>query len=208
MILFKRYNIDTKSIFKKGVRPLKEKFSVLLLCGRMGSGKTYLSIKFATDLLRKEKSFTKIRTNIKTLKMPKDLENVEVIYFDNIKDLYNSTTSFNCIDIIDELGKIYPKECRMDKDFYNYLQHSRKQSRVVLLIHQEFLQTPIWIRGAVREVFTSFPLPFNLVRSYRGTPYLNDKLEWAVDPSMIYIYKRNKSITCLYDTFEIVTTTS
>ena len=205
MILFKRYNIDLKSIIKKGVKPISEQFSVLLLCGRMGSGKTYLSIKFAIDLLRKDKTFTTIRTNIKTLKMPKDLENIEIVYFDNISELYNSNT--NTIDIIDELGKLFPKECRMDKNFYNYLQHSRKQHRVCLLIHQEFLQTPTWIRGAVREVFTSFPMPFHLVRSYRGVPYLNDSCEWAVEPTMIYIYKRNKSITNLYDTFEMVTTT-
>lgn len=206
MILFKKYNIDFKSLLKKGVKPIKEQFSVLLLCGRMGSGKTYLSIKFAIDLLRKDKSFTTIRTNIKTLKMPKDLENIKIIYFDNIRELYNDNC--NTIDIIDELGKIFPKECRMDKDFYNYLQHSRKQSRVCLLIHQEFLQTPTWIRGAVREVFTSFPIPLtHFVKSYRGVPYLNDDCEWSVDPTMIYIYKRNKSITILYDTFEMVTTT-
>ena len=205
MILFKRYNIDFKSMIKKGVKPIQEQFSVLLLCGRMGSGKTYLSIKFAIDLLRKDKSFTTIRTNIKTLKMPKDLENIEIVYFDNITELYN--TKCHTIDIIDELGKLFPKESRMDKNFYNYLQHSRKQFRVCLLIHQEFLQTPTWIRGAVREVFTSFPMPFHLVRSYRGVPYLNDSCEWSVDPTMVYIYKRNRSIVNLYDTFEMVTTT-
>lgn len=46
MELFKKYNIDVKSFFKKGIKQLYEPFGVFLVTGYMGSGKSYFCVKY------------------------------------------------------------------------------------------------------------------------------------------------------------------
>lgn len=197
MELFKKYNIDFKSFIKKGVKQLYEPFGVFLVTGYMGTGKTYFTVKYAFELDKKYK----IKTNIKSLKIPAKT----IDYFTTLEEIYNDDEQF-VLYIIDELGKKFTKDSRPDKDFYNFLQMSRKTKRIVLIIHQEYLQVPIWLRGVASEVYTTkkvFLLPFFV--TYRGFPFLEEETkEWSVDYNYLYLYKRTKQITSFYNTFETV----
>lgn len=191
--------IDFKSVFKKGVKKVVEPFGVFLITGPMGSGKTYFATRFSNDF---KKTYT-IKTNIKSLKIPF----AKIEYFDNLSDIFNDTNTYY-LYIIDELGKKYTKESKQDRDFYNFLQMSRKTKRIVLLIHQEYYLVPFWLRGVANEIFTTSKVRFTpFFCTYRGTPRLNeDTKEWEVDYTYRYIYKRTKEISSYYDTFETVST--
>lgn len=193
----KNLDIDFKSFFKKGVKPKNEPFGCFLICGYMGSGKTYFATKFANDFKR---TYT-IKTNVKSLKIP----NANIEYFTNLEEIYNDSSEYY-LYIIDELGKKYTKETKQDKDFYNFLQMSRKTKRICLLIHQEYYLVPFWLRGVCDELFSTHKIKFTpFFCTYRGTAKLNEETkEWEVDFNFRYIYKRTKEISSYYDTFETV----
>lgn len=199
MELLHKYNIDLKSLFKRGIKAKYEPFGVFLVTGYMGSGKSYFCVKYAFELDSKYK----VKTNIHSLKLP----NKEVTYFESLNEIYNDTEDFT-LYVIDELGKKYTKEAKADKDFYNFLQMSRKTKRIVLIIHQEYMQVPMWLRGVASEVFTTRKVRFlPLFITYRGFPVLNNETyEWEVEYNYLYLYKRVKYIANLYNTFETVAT--
>ena len=120
----KNIDIDFKSFFKKGVKQVSEPFGCFLVTGYMGSGKTYFAVKFANDF----KSTYKIKTNIHTLNIP----NANIEYFRNLEEIESDVEEY-CLYVIDELGKKYTKDSKQDNNFYNWLQHSRKTKRIVLL---------------------------------------------------------------------------
>ena len=187
--------IDTKSFFRKGVKPLNEEFGVFLVCGYMGSGKTYQTI------YEVENNFTsrKVKTNILSYHSNKhEIEGCGIIR-EMVQD-YSSHKIF----IIDEMNKIFPKDSKIDKDFYNWLQHSRKCSRYVFMIYQEYINVPTWLRGVANRVYTTRKYPFGILKTDLGIPYLDDQKEWQVDTISSKIYKRNKCITDLYDTLEVI----
>lgn len=190
-------DIDFKSFFRKGIKKKYEPFGVFLVTGYMGTGKSYFCVKYAYDHIKDYK----IKTNIHSLKIP----NARIEYFSNLSEIYNDDETY-CLYIIDELGKKYTKESKADKDFYNFLQMSRKTQRIVLIIHQEYYQVPFWLRGVAEQVFTTkkiFFLP--LFVTYKGYAILDEETkEWKVDYTFRYIYKRNKFIASLYNTFETV----
>lgn len=189
--------IDFKSAFKKGVKKKVEPFGVFLITGPMGSGKSYFATRFSNDF----KDTYILKTNIQSLKIP----NAKIEYFKELKEIYNDTNEYY-LYIIDELGKKYTKEQKQDKDFYNFLQMSRKTKRIVLLIHQEYYLVPFWLRGVCNEVFTTSKIRFTpFFCTYRGIPRLDeDTKEWTIDFNYRYIYKRTKEISSYYDTFETV----
>lgn len=189
--------IDFKSAFKKGVKKKVEPFGVFLITGPMGSGKSYFATRFSNDF---KDNYT-LKTNIQSLKIP----NAKIEYFKELKEIYNDTNEYY-LYIIDELGKKYTKEQKQDKDFYNFLQMSRKTKRIVLLIHQEYYLVPFWLRGVCNEVFTTSKIRFTpFFCTYRGVPRLDeDTKEWTIDYNYRYIYKRTKEISSYYDTFETV----
>lgn len=197
MKIGKHLQIDIKSIFKRGIKKKEEPFGVFLVTGYMGSGKTYWCVKFANDY---KKSY-KIKTNIQSLLIPDS----KIEKFTNLSEIYNDTEEY-VLYIIDELGKKYTKEAKADKDFYNFLQMSRKTKRIVLIIHQEYYQVPFWLRGVAEEVFTTTRLwVLPLFVTYRGYAVLDEETkEWKVDYNYRYIYKRNKEIANYYNTFETV----
>lgn len=199
MELFKKYNIDFKSFIKRGIKPKYEPFGVFFVTGYMGSGKTYFAVKYAYDL----NPFYKIKTNIRSL----HITGRKIEYFETLDTIYNDFEEFT-LYIIDEIGKKYPKNAKPDKDFYNWLQMSRKTKRIVLMIHQEYLQVPMWLRGVASEIYTTKKVfIFPIFKTYRGVPYLDDdNMEWQVDYNYLYIYKRTKKIANLYNTFETVGT--
>ena len=196
MKIGKSLEVDFSTFFRKSPPKVKEEFLVCMINGRMGSGKTYL----ATYLSAKYLKGLKIKTNIKSLNIP----NREIEYFDNITDITNDYEEY-CLYIIDELSKKYTKDSKQDKDFYCWLQHSRKSKRYVLLITQEYLQVPQWLRGVSSVVYTTSKVKLlPLFKTYKGVPYLTDDKEWDIEPLKTYIYKRNKIYTDMYDTFESV----
>lgn len=194
--IFKNH-IDVKSFFKRGVKQIEDPWGVLLITGYMGSGKTYFSVYAVNNLLPR----LKIYTNIHSLKIPYR----EIIYFDKLDEIINNFDS-DCIFLIDEISKKYTKDSKQDKEFYSWLQQSRKVQRIVILILQEYLQTPTWIRSIAQTVFTTKKIPFlNLFCTAKGYAELDpETLDWYVVAQERYIYKRNKYITKLYDTFEPV----
>lgn len=199
MRIFNKMEIDFKSFVRKGIKKKYEPFGCFLITGYMGSGKTYFAVKYAYDHYKTYK----IKTNIKSLKIP----GANIEYFTELKEIYNDKEEF-VLYVIDELGKKYTKEAKADKDFYNFLQMSRKLKKIVLIIHQEYIQVPFWLRGVCEQVFTTrriLFLPFFI--TYRGYASLDPiTLEWGVDYTFLYIYKRNKKIANLYNTFETVAT--
>lgn len=192
-------NIDVKSIFKKQPKKIKDNFGVSFLTGYQGSGKTYLAVYILVKYIEPNR---KIYTNIKSLNIP----NRNIEYFEKIDDIvYN--IEMDRVFVIDEISKKYTKEAKQDKLFYSWLQQSRKRRRTTLLITQEYIQIPFWLRGIARYVYTTTKLNFiPLFRTYKGYAYLTEDKEWAIDPIETYIYKRNKYICNYYDTMEPINT--
>lgn len=189
-------NVDVNSMFKAKLPVINDNFAVVLMTGYQGSGKTYLSVYITYKYLEPHR---KIYTNILSLKIPgRDIE-----YFERITDITDNI-EMDRIFIIDEISKKYPKEAKQDMAFYSWLQQSRKRRRTVLLITQEYLQVPTWLRGIARYVYTTTKIKFlPLFITYKGFAYLdNETLDWRVDPEERYIYKRNKIIGSMYDTME------
>lgn len=111
----------------------------------------------------------------------------------------------NVVYLIDEISKKYTKDARQDKKLYSWLQQSRKRKRYVLLITQEYLQIPMWLRGIASMVYTTHKVRLlPIFKTVKGYPYLTEDKEWSVEPVGFYIYKRNEYICKMYDTFEPV----
>ena len=195
---FFNYNIDIKSLFKKQPKKIKDNYSVSFLTGLQGSGKTYLAIYLLDKYIESSRT---IYTNIHSLKMP----NRKIVYFDEIDDI-TTNIEMDRVFIIDEISKKYTKECKQDKIFYSWLQQSRKRRRTTILITQEYLQIPIWLRGVARYVYTTSKIKFlPLFITYKGYAVLDvNTKEWTVFPLETFIYKRNKYICDYYDTMEPV----
>lgn len=193
-------NIDLKSILHKRPKEIKDNFGISLITGYQGSGKSYLSVYIEYKYLEPDR---KVYTNIKSLHIP----NREIEYFEKIDDIVTNI-EMDRIFIIDEISKKYTKECKQDKLFYSWLQQSRKRRRTVLLITQEYLQVPIWLRGVARFVYTTTKLPIlPIFVTYKGYAVLDEETkEWTVQPEERYIYKRNKYICDFYDTMEPINT--
>lgn len=192
----RKINIDFKSFFKKKPKKLEDNFGVSFINGRMGSGKTYLATYLSYNYFS---SNIKIKTNIHSLKIP--YRTIE--YFDTIDEIINDFEP-NVLYVIDEISRKYTKESKQDRGFYSWLQQSRKRKRYVLLITQEYLQIPTWLRGVANYVYTTTKIRFtNLFKTYQGYPVLDeDTKEWNVQKVRTFIYKRNKLITDFYDTLE------
>lgn len=192
-------NIDVKSMFRSKPKVIKDNFGISLITGYQGSGKTYLSIYILYKYLEKDR---KIYTNIQSLMIP----GRDIKYFEKIDDIVDNI-EMDRVFIIDEISKKYTKDCKQDKLFYSWLQQSRKRRRTVMLITQEYLQVPIWLRGVARFVYTTTKLPvLPLFITYKGYAVLNENMEWTVEPEETYIYKRNKYICNFYDTMEPINT--
>lgn len=194
--------VRTDTFFKKGVKTNNEFYQNLLICGFMGSGKTYFAIMYTLDLLKQHK-FNSIKTNIHSLKINGEL----IEYFDNLEEVYNDFED-NCLYIIDELGKRYTRESKQDNNFYGWLQQSRKCHRFVICIHQSFKRIPPWLREPMNFVYVTSRIPFskffktNVIDAQEMV--LDENKEWTGPVRKSIIYKRNKSICDMYDTNERV----
>lgn len=190
-------HVDFKSFLKPGIPNVADDFSIQLITGYQGSGKTFFAI-YEMERLFKNKT---IFTNIHSYKSGKN----RVVYFDTISQLYIHDFN-NCVYLIDELSKKYTKNSPQDLHFYSWLQQSRKHSRHVFLITQEYIQVPTWLRGIANIVFVTEKVKFlPLFKTTKGVPVLDDEsMEWGITPLSSIYYKRTKDIASLYDTFETV----
>lgn len=193
-------NIDIKSMFRPKPKQIKDNFGVSFITGYQGSGKTYLAVYILVKYIEPNR---KIYTNIKSLHIP----NREIEYFEKIDDIVENV-EMDRVFVIDEISKKYTKDCKQDRLFYSWLQQSRKRRRTTMLITQEYIQIPFWLRGIARYVYTTTKILFlPIFKTYKGYAYLSeDTKEWEIDPQEIYIYKRNKYIASYYDTMEPINT--
>lgn len=190
------YKVDWTTLLKKGIPPQNDDFGIFLITGYQGSGKTYFAI-YTMEKTFKNKT---IYTNIKTYKSDRN----QIKYFDTIEEIEQNFED-NCIFLIDELSKKYSKNCPQDMRFYSWLQQSRKHSRYVYMITQEYIQIPTWLRGVANLVYTTSKIRFlPLFQTTLGVPYLNDDMEWSLEPISTLIYKRNLDIAHKYDTLESI----
>lgn len=194
-----KLKIDYTSFIKKGVPLVEDKWGCYFVTGFQGSGKTYFALYY---LQRINTTKYKIKTNIHSLVIP----GREIEYFTKIDEIIEDVEE-NVIYIIDEISKKYSKNAPPDKTFYSWLQQSRKRGRIVILITQEWKEVPMWLRRPARFMFTTKKLPFLPIFYTTCGDALNQtlnelSLEWECPTLFIYIYKRNKYIAELYDTFE------
>ncbi len=194
-----KISIDYLSFFKRGIKNQKDDFLIALINGYQGSGKTYYAI------YNVEQNFKNriIYTNIKSYRSDRH----EVRYFTNLTEIYDNH-DIGAIFIVDELSKKFTKDSKIDKPFYSWLQQSRKHSRYVFLITQEYLQVPNWLRGVANVSYSTKKIPLTpfMITSF-GIPYLDtDTCEWSIDEQAIKIYKRTKELSSHYDTYEIINT--
>lgn len=190
-----KYNVDFKSLCSKGLDKIQEDFMVVLVCGSQGTGKNYFCFYKEEEILRD------VITNVHSYKN----EKVQVEYFTKVEEIYNNYTK-NKMYIIDECSKKWPKDCKIDKAFYGWLQQSRKTNRYVFLIFQEYYMVPQWLRGVANLVYVTQKVPFlPLQYTTLGVPELDkDTFEWGLKELSITIYKRTKKIGSMYDTYEVI----
>ncbi len=203
MKLFK-LDIKLDTMTKRAVKYIDDKFGVYLLTGKQGTNKTYYSVQLTNYQDKNRVRY--VKSNIHSLNIP----GYKHRYFTKIKEIYDDTDD-NVIYIIDEISKKYPKNAPTDKDFYAFLNQSRKRNRIVILITQEYLELPMWIRRPCKYMLTNKRIPiisniFNIFLCVVGDGYdlVYDKDEGVYKcPTILYIiYKRNRYIASMYDTFE------
>lgn len=206
MQIFK-YDIRLNTIFKKGLPRIDDRFGVYFITGRQGSGKTYYSIMLLQQ--QNPKKINKVYTNLKTLK----IEGMNIEYFENIKDLYFNTEE-HCIFLIDEISRKYDRNSRTDTQFYAWLNQSRKMKRIVILITQEWRELPMWIRRPAKYMISTkktlllnrFGFFTSVVGDAENMVFNKEEGEYECPPIKYIIYRRNKRVADLYDTFEAINT--
>lgn len=196
--------IEFRTFFKKGLPRIDDRFGVYFVCGRQGSGKTYYAIKL---LLAQDKdTCASVYTNIHSLKIP----DYNINYFTTVNELYENTDEY-CIFVIDELSRKYDKNSRTDTQFYAWLNQSRKRKRIVIMITQEWRELPMWIRRPAkymictkRGFLSRFGIYTTIVGDAENMVFNKDESEYECPTIKKIIYKRNKEISDLYDTFEAI----
>jgi len=193
------FTVDWSSFLKRRTPRVDDHHGIYFVCGRQGSGKTYLAANFAKDLdLRK----ITLVTNIKSLTLPHE-------DFSLISQITNDTREHTCY-IIDEISKKYQKNSPPDKEFYAWLQQSRKRKRVVILITQEWKEVPMWLRRPTKFAISTKPVPIigrplGFYLTFWGdgeNMTLGEDMEWVCPTVKTVLHKRNTHVAKLYDTFE------
>lgn len=204
---FLKYNIKLDTFFKKGLPKIDDRFGCYYVTGRQGSGKSYLATFL---LLQQDKNLVnKVYTNVLSLNIPY----YDIDYFSKIEELYYNTDEY-CIFLIDELSRKYDRNSRTDTQFYAWLNQSRKRKRIVIMITQEWRELPMWIRRPAKFMITTkktrllnrFGIYTSTVGDAENMIFNKDEGEYECPPIQYIIYKRNKKIADMYDTFEAINT--
>lgn len=196
--------IEFSTFVKKGLPRIDDRYGVYFVTGRQGSGKSYYAVKLV--LAQDKNTCSKIYTNVKSLNIP----GYNIIYFDNIKDLYFNTDEY-CIFLIDEISRKYDKSSKTDTQFYAWLNQSRKRKRIVIMITQEWRELPMWIRRPAkimittkRNIFSNFGIYTTIVGDAENLVFNKDEGDYECPTIKRIIYKRNNKIASMYDTFEAI----
>lgn len=88
-------------------------------------------------LAQDKETCASIYTNVHSLKIP----GYNINYFDTADELYYNTEEY-CIFLIDEISRKWDKNSKTDKQFYAWLNQSRKRKRIVIMITQEWRELP------------------------------------------------------------------
>lgn len=199
-----KYRILWNTILKKGIKSKFEPFGVYFITGRQGSGKSYYATLF---MYNHYKEYNKIKTNIKSLRLPVNTNTPIMEYFNTIDELYTDIDK-DCLYIIDEIARKYDRNSKTDTQFYAWLNQSRKHRRVVLLITQEWRELPMWIRRPARYCITTQKFIGSIFKTTVGDAenmtFDKDEGEYICPPVYYLYYKRNKKVATLYDTFESI----
>lgn len=195
-----KWTIDFSSFIRKGVPKVDQFYGVWFVTGKQGSGKTYNAVEILTRIKPLVKG--KVYTNIHSLK-------IEHEDFTKLTEILTNTEQ-NCVFIIDEVSKKYDRNSKTDTQFYAWLQQSRKRSRIVILITQEWRELPMWLRRPAKYMITMKKTMFlgwaNFITTITGDAenlvFNKDEGEYECPPIAYRISKRNKKIASLYDTFE------
>lgn len=205
MKIFNR-KIEFNTFFKRGLKPIDDRFGVYFVTGRQGSGKSYYAVKLL--LSQDKKLLNNVYTNVKSLKIP----NYNIIYFDSITELYTNTEEY-CIFLIDEVSRKYDRNSKTDTQFYAWLNQSRKRKRIVIMITQEWRELPMWIRrpakymiSTSKTILSKFGIYKTCIGDAENMVFNKDEGEYECPPIMYIYYKRNKYIASLYDTYEAINT--
>lgn len=204
---FFKYNFKLDTFLKKGLPKIDDRFGCYYVTGRQGSGKSY----YATFLLLQQdkKLVNKVYTNVHSLNIP----GYDIHYFSKIDELYYNTDE-HCIFLIDELSRKYDRNSRTDTQFYAWLNQSRKRKRIVIMITQEWRELPMWIRRPAKFMITTkktrllnkFGFYTSTIGDAENMIFNKDEGEYECPPIQYVIYKRNKKIADMYDTFEAINT--
>lgn len=201
----KDYKFEWNTFFKKGIKPLDDRFGVYAICGKQGTFKSFRGIHL---ILAQDKNLcNKIKTNMKSIKIP----GYDIEYFNKISDIYKDEDEY-CICLIDEISRKYDKNSRTDTQFYAWLNQSRKRHRIVIIITQEWKELPMWLRRPVKFMFTTLKNPllnkFRLYITVVGDAYNmyldKETLEWECPTIGKILWKPTEKISKMYDTFEVV----
>lgn len=198
--------IEFNSFFKKGLGKIDDRFGVYFVCGRQGSGKSYYAVKLL--LAQDTGTCAGIYTNVKSLKIPGH----NINYFTKIQDLYYNTDEY-CIFLIDEISRKWDKTSKTDTQFYAWLNQSRKRKRIVIMITQEWRELPMWVRrpakymiSTKKNILSGLGIYTTIVGDAENMIFNKDEGEYECPTIKRIIYKRNKEIASMYDTFEAINT--
>lgn len=198
--------IEFNTFVKKGLQKIDDRYGVYFVTGRQGSGKSYYAIKLI--LAQDKKTCARIYTNVQSLKLP----GYDIKYFNKIDELYYNTDEY-CIFLIDEISRKYDKTSKTDTQFYAWLNQSRKRKRIVVMITQEWRELPMWIRrpakimiSTKRNILTRFGIYTTIIGDAENLIFNKDEGEYECPTIKRVIYKRNKRIADMYDTFEAINT--
>lgn len=203
MKIFK-YDIRFDTFKYRKVKIIDDRFGCYTISGKQGSNKTYYATYLTTEQNKQRVNY--IKTNIHSL----DIPGYDIRYFNKIEEIYYDTDTY-CIYIIDEISRKYKKNTPCDTQFYAWLNQCRKRNRIVILITQEWLELPLWLRRPIKYNLTSSRIPiltelFGLYLCSVGDGYNmkfdKDEGEYQCPIISQIIYKRNRYIAGMYDTFE------
>lgn len=195
--------IDYKSFLQKGLKynNNEDYFYNCIVSGFQGSGKTYYAVKMAYE----QRLFEKIVTNIKSL----DIKGIQIEKITKLGEVYKWGQEERILYVLDEIHKKFPKESKQDVDFYSFLQQMRKKKSCMIMITQEWTQTPTWLRYPVKYIYSTRKIPFSKIfettlLDATRICWSNEFNSWIAPTIETYIYKRVKKIGSLYDTNEII----
>lgn len=206
IVVIKRKHIKFNwSSFKyKKAKIIDDAFGVYLITGKQGTNKTYYAVQLSLN--QNPKKINYIKTNIHSLVIP----GFQMRYFNKVDEIYRDTDE-NVIYIIDEISRKWKKNSLTDTQFYAWLNQCRKRGRIAILITQEYLEVPMWIRRPCKFMLTSNPIPFLsnrfcifalTVGDGYNLVYDKDEGEYICPTIKTILYKRNKYIASMYDTLE------